>query len=80
MHIYICTQQVRKVNDAIKFVNKKSEEFEANRREKEREIAELKSTISDLNVRLDNAGRTFDRQDQYSGRNCLLIHGINKEN
>ena len=35
------TQQLKEVNDAIKFINEKFEEFEADRREKEREIAEL---------------------------------------
>ena len=68
------------MNDAIKFINEKFEEFEADRREKEREIAELKSTIDSLNVRLDKADRALDRQEQYSRRNCLLIHGIDEEN
>ena len=39
------TKQLKEVNDAIKFNNKKFEKFEANRREKELEIAELKSTM-----------------------------------
>ena len=68
------------MNDAIKFINEKFEEFEADRREKEREIAELKSTINSLNVRLDKADRALDCQGQYSKRNCLLIHGIDEEN
>ena len=41
------------MNEAIKFINEKFEEFEGDSREKEREIAELKSTINSLNVRLD---------------------------
>ena len=68
------------MDDAIKFINKKFEEFETDRREKEREIAELKSTISNLNVRLDKADRALDCQEQYSRRNRLLIHGIHEEN
>ena len=67
------TQQLKKVNDAINLINKKSEEFEADRREKEREIAELKSTVNDLNVRLDKVDKALDRYEQYSRRNCLLI-------
>ena len=73
-------QQLKEVNDAIKFINKKFEEFEVDRREKEREIAELKSTINSLNVRLDKADRALDCQEQYSRRNCLLIHSIDEEN
>ena len=74
------TQQLKEVNDPIKFVNEKFEELEVDRKEKEREIAELKSTINSLNVRLDKADRALDRQEQYSRRNCLLIHGIDEEN
>ena len=68
------------MNDVIKFINEKYEEFEADRREKEREIAELKSTINSLNVRLDKGDRALDHQEQYFRRNYLLIHGIDEEN
>ena len=71
---------IKEVNDAIKFMNEKFVEFEADRREKEREIAELKSTINSLNTRLDKADRVLDRQKQYSRRNCLLIHDIEEAN
>ena len=55
------TQQLKEMNDTIKFINERFEEFEADRREKEREIAELKGTINSLNVRLDKADRALDR-------------------
>ena len=74
------TQQLKEVNDAIKFINERFEEFELDRREKEQEIAELKSNINSLNARLDKADRVLDRQKQYSRVNCLLIHDIEKEN
>ena len=56
------TQQLKDVNDAIKFINEKFKELEADRREKEREIAALKSTINSLNVRLEKADRGLDRE------------------
>ena len=68
------------MNDAIKVVNEKFEEFEVDRRELEWEIAELKSTINSLNVRLDKADKALDHKEQYSRWNCSLIHGIDKEN
>ena len=74
------TQQLMEVNGAIKFINENFEEFEADRKKKEQEIAELKSTINSLNVRLDKADRALNCQEQYSRRNCLLIHGIDEEN
>ena len=41
------TQQLKKVNDAIKLINEKFEELEADRREKEQEMSELKSTLNE---------------------------------
>ena len=67
------------MNDAIKFINETFEEFEADRREKERKIAELKIIIDGLNVTLNKAERAFDCQEQYFRRNSLLIHAINEE-
>ena len=52
------------MNDAIKFINETFEEFEADRREKERKIAELKIIIDGLNVTLNKAERAFDCQEQ----------------
>ena len=67
------------MNDAIKFINETYEEFEADRREKERKIAELKIIIDGLNVTLNKAERAFDCPEQYFRRNSLLIHAINEE-
>ena len=74
------TQQLKEVNDEIKFINKKCEDFEADRRKKEREIAKLKSTSNDLNVKLDKADRVLNCHEQCSRRNCLLIHSVDEEN
>ena len=74
------TQQLKEVNDTTRFINKKFEEFEADRREKEPEITKLKSTINSLNViRLLKVDKALDRQEECSQRNCLLIHDIDKE-
>ena len=67
------------MNDVIKFITEKIVEVEADRREKEREIAELKSTINGLNVRLDKADRALDCQEQYSKINGLLMQVIDEE-
>ena len=41
------TQQLKKVNDAIKLISEKFEELEVDRREKEQEMPELKSTLNE---------------------------------
>ena len=40
------SQHLKGANDAIKFINEKFEGFKVDRREKEREIVELKSTMN----------------------------------
>lgn len=61
-------------------MNKEFEESEVNRKEKVQGIPELKSNINGWNARLDNLDRALEQQEQYSKRNCLLIHIIDKEN
>ena len=42
---------------------------------------ELNATVSKKNERMEELENKIDRQEQYSRRNCILIHGIaeNKE-
>ena len=53
--------------------------MEADRKEKERRISELKNKVKYLNEKVEAMDRSLDRREQYSRRNCLLIHGA-KEN
>ena len=68
------------MNETIKFIIEKLEEIEVNRREKERDIAELKSTINGLDARVDKVETVLDHKEQYSSRNRLLIHDFDKKN
>ena len=67
------------VNESIKFINEKFEEMKANRQDKEQQISELKNEVKYLNEKVETMDRSLDRHEQYSRRNCLLIHGV-KEN
>ena len=62
----------------MKEINDKFEEFENDRKQKEKEINDLKSEVESLKKRLDETDQQLDRQEQYSRRNCLLVHGINE--
>ena len=64
------------VNESIMFINEKFEEMKAYRKEKERQILELKNEGKYLNEKVD---RSLNDHEQYYRRNCLLIHG-SKEN
>ena len=71
---------LKKVNNAIGFINENFEEFQVNQREKEREIAEIKSTMNGWNKNIDKLYRASDSQKQYFRINCLLVHCIDEEN
>ena len=70
---------MEKVNESIKFINEKFEEMEADRKEKERQISELKNEVKYFNEKVETMDSILDRHEQYSRKNCLLIHGV-KEN
>ena len=53
--------------------------MEADRKEKERQISELKNEVKTLNEDVETIDRSLSRHEQYSRRNCLLIHGVKKK-
>ena len=72
-------RNMEEVNESIKFINEKFEEMKADRQDKEQQISELKNEVKYLNEKVETMDRSLDRHEQYSRRNCLLIHGV-KEN
>ena len=73
-------KQLEDVSESIKFINEKYEEYEADRKQKEKEIAELKEDLTSLKEKFFQVDKTLDRQEQYSRRNCLLVHGVEEKN
>ena len=86
MELYFSTKKVQikgarhieEVHESIKFINAKFEEMEANRKEKERQISELKNELKYFNEKVETMHRSLDCHEQYSRRNFLLIHGVKK--
>ena len=73
-------KQLEDVSESIKFINEKFEEYEADLKQKEKEIAELKEDLTSLKEKFFQVERTLDHQEQYSRRNCLLVHGVEEKN
>ena len=44
--------------------------------EMEKRIKKLNGTVSKIKERIEELESEIDRQEQYSRRNCILIHGI----
>ena len=54
----------------------KFDELEKDQKEKEKIINNLKGEVSYLSEKLGKLEESIDAQQQYSRRNCLLLHGI----
>ena len=69
-------RQVLDLKEAVDFISNKFDEFERDRLEKEKVIKDLKEEVTYLREKVDDITAETDRQEQYSRRNCLLIHGL----
>ena len=63
-------RKLENLEDAVDFIRKKFENYEVERQQKDEIIRSLRGQVSALVKR--------DIQEQYSRRNCLLIHGISE--
>ena len=64
------------LKDALDFISNKFDDFERDRFEEEKIIKDLKEEVTYLRGKVDDITAETDRQEQYSRRNCLLIHGL----
>ena len=59
-------------------MSEKFNEFEKDHKEKEEIINSLKQEVNGLKERVESLEKASDDHEQYSRRNCLLIHGIDE--
>ena len=48
--------------------------------QKEKEMAELKEDLASVKEKFIEVEKVLDCQEQYSRRNCLLVHGVDENN
>ena len=70
------TTELQDLKAGIDFVKGKFEEYEKDKKEREKEIEDLKQEVQELRKHLYNVDHILDKQEQYSRRNCLLVHGV----
>ena len=71
--------QLNELNEAVKFITKKFDQYEAERKEKEKIINNLQGKVSEMLNKLEVLKNSLDRQQQYSRQNCILIQGISEQ-
>ena len=70
-------KQLIELTSWVEFLTSKFDELENKRKEKVELINSLQIKVSSLKVEVKNL-KEIDDQEQYSRRNCLLIHGLNE--
>ena len=69
----------RQLNELTNSINEKFEELEKDKKEKEIKIKKLEEKVSLMSNKIETLEKSFDSQEQYSCRNCLLVHGIDEK-
>ena len=65
--------------DSVEFISARFDDYKADRNKKDEMINSLEEKVLGLTEKVDKLSSLVDRQEQYSRRNCILIHGV-KEN
>ena len=71
-------QELVELNKSISAINEIFQEYQKDKKEKEEKINNLESKVTEMSNKIENLEKVIDDQEQYSRRNCLLIHGISE--
>ena len=71
--------QLTDLAKGVEFITQKFDEYEKDRREKDAIIAALQSELKNSNIKVEDLEKKIERQEQYSRRNCIIIHGLKEE-
>ena len=71
-------KQLLDLTESINFMTKKIDDYEKDRAEKEKLIKDLREEVSSLKNEHEQLKSDVENQEQYSRRNCPLVHGIPK--
>ena len=72
-------KQLEELKSSVEVMSDKFDEYEKDRKENEKIINRLQSEVSSLKERIDLLEKKSDDSEQYSCRNCLLVHGVEEQ-
>ena len=72
-------KQLEELKSSVEVMSDKFDEYEKDRKEKEKIINGLQNEVSFLKERIDLLEKKSDDSEQYSRRNCLLVHGVEEQ-
>ena len=73
-----CERQLSDLTDSVQLISDKFDEYERDRKAKDELIIKLQTQVTELTDTVSNLSVQVDKQEQYSRRNYLLIHGVEK--
>ena len=68
------------MNETINFISEKFDEFEKDRRKKDKILKKLSKKTSEIFQMIEKIENLADRKEQNSRRNCFLVDGIAETN
>ena len=69
-----------KVTESLEFMSAKFDDLEKEIKKKDEKINQLEKTIENLAEKQKSLSSEIDDLEQYSRRNCLVLHGVNESN
>ena len=70
-------QQLKCLTESVEFISARFDEYEADRKKKDEMINSLEEKVLGLTEKVGKlSSSVVDKQEQYSRRNCILIHGV----
>ena len=62
--------------NSVQLLSDKFDEYEKDRKPKDALIIKCQTQVTEFTDKVSNLSVEVDEQEQYSRRNCLLIHGV----
>ena len=69
-------KQLSDLTDSVQVISDKFYEYEKDRKAKDELIMKLQRQFTELTDKVSNLSFHVDKQEKYSRRNCLLMHGV----
>ena len=63
----------------VEFITEKFDEYKKDRREKDAIIATLQNELKSASMKVEDLEKKMEKQEQWSRRNCILIHGLKEQ-
>ena len=71
--------QLTDLAKGVDYITQKFVEYEKDRREKDVMVATLQSELKSASMKIEDLEKKMDRKEQYSRRNCILIHVLTEK-